>query len=358
MSEDNIKNQQVFSQFNIVETFDDSDKISLARNASDGVLYIQKKLDIYNKEVYTYLRKHPIRHMPRIYQVAEKAGKLVVIEQYIRGKTLHKKIEEKGKLSEVLALDYFRQLCLIIKELHSCNPVIIHRDIKPENIMVTDNDVVYLLDMNAAKFLNENESRDTFLLGTYGYAAPEQYGFGKAGMVSDIYGLGMVFRTMLTGSVENVYHGKYQEIIKRCTEIDPDNRYQSVDELLRDLNRKVVDYNKLPGFRTDSKEQKIMALIGYAFVILIFMRLEFEGVTDISDIWFHRFLYFAVVMSIYLFHMNYKHIWDRFGISKIRDWKTRMIVLIITDFGLLMVLILSLEFLGNILKGAGGLLNE
>ena len=88
-------------------------------------------------------------------------------------------------------------LCNILEALHSMTPPIIHRDIKPSNIIITSYNYAMLLDFNAAKqFSGQNES-DTVLIGTPGYAAPEQYGFGSSSPKTDIYSLGIVLREML-----------------------------------------------------------------------------------------------------------------------------------------------------------------
>lgn len=126
-------------------------------------------------------------------------------------------------------------LCNILEALHSMTPPIIHRDIKPSNIIITSYNYAMLLDFNAAKqFSGQNES-DTVLIGTPGYAAPEQYGFGSSSPKTDIYSLGIVLREML-GSITPVpdiapiLH-RLNLIAERCTQMTPAARYQSVVEL-------------------------------------------------------------------------------------------------------------------------------
>ena len=76
-------------------------------------------------------------------------------------------------------------------------PPIIHRDIKPSNIIITAYNRAVLLDFNAAIYYSCQSTEDTILLGTQGYASPEQYGFGSSSPQTDIYSMGILFRELL-----------------------------------------------------------------------------------------------------------------------------------------------------------------
>lgn len=89
------------------------------------------------------------------------------------------------------------ELCEILEKLHSANPPIVHRDIKPSNIIITNYDHVILLDFNAAKYFTDPNTSDTILLGTKGYAAPEQYGFGSSTPQTDIYAVGILLKELV-----------------------------------------------------------------------------------------------------------------------------------------------------------------
>lgn len=93
-------------------------------------------------------------------------------------------------------------LCEILEKLHSVTPPIVHRDTKPSNIIITNYEHVVLLDFNAAKYFADTDTADTILLGTKGYAAPEQYGFGSSTPQTDIYALGILLKEL----VKSLYH--------------------------------------------------------------------------------------------------------------------------------------------------------
>lgn len=161
--------------------------------------------------------------------------------------------------------DILNQIFDGISYLHHADPSIIHRDIKPSNIMIDQNRIVKIIDYDAAKLYVKNQSRDTVLLGTDGIAAPEQYGFGASDTRTDIYALGMLIKEMFSDDINML------EVSNRCTNMNPDDRYQSIEELKRaaSIQTKKKSYMNIPGFRSDKKWHKIVASIGYFFIVLI-----------------------------------------------------------------------------------------
>lgn len=226
------------------------------RDIETGRIYIKKVMHVYSLAVYSHLLEHPVRGIPRIYALYEHAGTLTVIEEYIAGDTLQSVLDRGGAFTELAVTNYASQLCKILAALHSLNPPIVHRDIKPSNIILTEDDRVVLIDLNAARMDDEESDRDTRLLGTSGYAAPEQYGFGKSSTTADIYALGILMQVMLTGGEYAPISGNSQmdaraltreelscsprlaRIIRKCTQLDPGKRYRSADALAKALRKR------------------------------------------------------------------------------------------------------------------------
>jgi serine/threonine protein kinase len=125
-------------------------------------------------------------------------------------------------------------VCKAAHSLHERN--IIHRDIKPENIIITDKGTVKLIDLNASR-IQKGSSQDTVRLGTIGYASPEQLGVCESDRRSDIYAIGVLLNVMLTGEHPSkcIARGKAGRIVKKCTDIDPNSRYDTVYELMKAL---------------------------------------------------------------------------------------------------------------------------
>ena len=320
-----------------------SDNVFLVRNNLDGQLYVKKDLDMYSLEIYEYLKEHHINNTPVIYDVFTVDKDLIVIEEFISGKTLNEYVIKNGPLSEDESVAIIKSLCYIIRDLHNCNPPIIHRDIKPENIIIKSDGSVVLLDMNAAKFYSDQQTKDTYLLGTYGYAAPEQYGFGKANKASDIYGLGKVLNFMLTGDVNKPVYGAIGDIVRECTEIDYTNRYQNVDALLKALRTRLSIFTGL------SKFKKVVLFLFFVFVTLMFLTMESEEITNVVALWVMRVLYYITFMATILFALNFGGIWKKTGIDRIKNSLLRIVVASLITVGIFVVgIILSATLVNGI----------
>ncbi|MBV9229190.1 MAG: protein kinase [Chloroflexi bacterium] len=146
---------------------------------------------------------HALSHpnLPRIYDAFSENGRSYLVMDFIDGKTLHQLLREANgqPLPVALVLIYARQLCDVLSYLHQQNPPIIFRDVKPANIMVTQSSQVFLIDFGIARFFKEGQVQDTVLLGSPGYAPPEQHGIAQTNPRSDIYGLGATLHYCLTG---------------------------------------------------------------------------------------------------------------------------------------------------------------
>ena len=160
-------------------------------------------------------------------------------------------------------------LCEILSRLHTMEPPIIHRDIKPSNIMLTEDKRVILLDLNSAKPVTPGQIQDTTLLGTHGFAAPEQYGFGASNIQTDLYAVGILIGYMLSGKLNSTSGctDELKNVISKCTQLDPDKRYASAEELkaaLQKCSKKSLKINRTFIIATS-------AIIAVAMIVIIFI---------------------------------------------------------------------------------------
>ncbi len=217
----------------------DRDNIILVRNRETGDRYIKKLLLDYNKSIYEFLMGHPVSHMPKIIGLYESETCLIVIEEYIDGSTVADLLE-KGAFPEKKALKVARDVCVILKDLHSLPTPIIHRDVKPSNIIITPGNEVYLLDMNVAKWYDPKKTDDTRYMGTRDYAAPEQVGYGlsASSTKTDIYAVGVMLNEMITLKLpkEEKAPGKIWEIIERSISLEAEKRY-TAEDLIAEFDR-------------------------------------------------------------------------------------------------------------------------
>lgn len=163
-------------------------------------------------------------------EAAERDGENLVVEEFIEGDNLGFLLE--GALftpGETRAI--VKQLCRALWVLHSMAAV--HRDIKPENVILRGKDAV-LIDFDAARLHKPGAQADTQVLGTTGFAAPEQYGLSQSDVRTDIYSLGVLINVMLTGEhpSKRLAEGHMGWVVQRCTQVNPQKRYQDVLHLM------------------------------------------------------------------------------------------------------------------------------
>lgn len=192
---------------------------------------------------------HP--SLPRIVDIIDDDEMIYVIMDYIEGEPLSTILDEYGAQPQDLVIEWAKQLCEVFLYLHTCNPPIIYRDMKPANVMLKPDGNLKLIDFGIAREYKEQNLADTVSLGTKGYAAPEQFGGkGQTDARTDVYCLGVTLYHLITGHnpCEPPYElypirqwnpnlsGGLEKIIQKCTQLNPEDRYQSCAELLYALN--------------------------------------------------------------------------------------------------------------------------
>lgn len=222
------------SQYQHLGALREDKSIDLVRDQQTGLIGVQKIISSELYAVYAFLKEHTNSYLPVIYECIQMDENcLLIIEEYETGKNLEECLESGMKFSEAEAAGMIRDLCLALQPLHEAKPPIICRDLKAENVMLTADRKIKLIDFNIARQYQPGKRRDTVMMGTEGYAAPEQFGFSQTDERTDIYGLGVLFNYLLTGKfpVEEKATGQMGKIISRCTAMNPEERYQSVTEL-------------------------------------------------------------------------------------------------------------------------------
>ncbi len=172
-------------------------------------------------------------NLPIIYDVINLEDGQIVLEEYIEGVTVCE-VMQSGKYTFLGARRIIKAVCNALNLLHERG--IIHRDIKPENIIIGKNGRVVLIDLNASRKIS-NASHDTVIMGTVGYASPEQLGVAQTDARTDIYALGVLLNIMLTGKhpSEIIAKGRAGKIVRKCTNVNPADRFQSVKALYKKI---------------------------------------------------------------------------------------------------------------------------
>ena len=202
--------------------------ITLLRHRKTGKRYVFRQF-MGSADVYRRLLTVECPHLPRIEEVAASDGRVAVLEEYVQGDTLLFLLEG-GLLDWGEAKKVTQDVCAALWVLHSLGAV--HRDVKDSNVILRGDQAV-LIDFDASRIIKPEGTADTVVLGTTGYAAPEQFGLSQTDGRADIYSLGVLLNVMLTGQhpSRKLAPGKAGHIVQRCTMMNPDQRYQTVLEL-------------------------------------------------------------------------------------------------------------------------------
>lgn len=206
--------------------------VSVVRHKKSGTRYVFRRYS-GSGEVYRRLLPVLCPHLPQIMEAAEQDGQTAVLEEYVQGDTLAELLMG-ARLTEREARKVTMQLCQALHVLHSMGAV--HRDVKPENVILRGSDAV-LIDFDAARIYKVASESDTQVLGTTGFAAPEQYGIFQSDERTDIFSLGVLLNIMLTGKhpSREMAVGKMGRIVRKCTMTAPEQRYQSARALMEVL---------------------------------------------------------------------------------------------------------------------------
>ena len=189
----------------------------------------------YPKAIEAYCRLAEIEcdNIPTVYDAVELSDGQIVLEEFIDGITLAQVMDAEKFIYKKAKL-VLKELCGALSVLHSLG--FVHRDIKPENIMLNANGNVMLIDLNASRMV-KGSGLDTVIMGTVGYTSPEQLGISQSDARTDIYAVGVLLNVILTGNHPSfqLARGKAGGIVKKCTAINPNDRYRNTRALINAL---------------------------------------------------------------------------------------------------------------------------
>jgi hypothetical protein len=215
--------------------------------AGEPTLLVRKRMpaQLANEQAWRALRDvaasgaEGSSRLPRVREIYRLPDELVVVYDFVDGPTLADLVRDGGPLEVPRAVLLVRQLCQALAPLHAAG--VVHRDVAPGNVVVAA-DGAHLIDLGIARVRVEGVAHDTTRLGTWGFAAPEQYGFAQTDARSDVFSLGRLLAYALTAqdpsedSFESAADSprvpeSVRAVIKKATSFEPSSRYQSVGEL-------------------------------------------------------------------------------------------------------------------------------
>ena len=331
----------VLAQYKFISVLDEAHGVSLMQNTSDRRLYLKKEMSSYSFGVIEWLKQHPVKNTPFIYEMIEKDGTLTVIEEYFAGSTLQELLDNGTLFTASAIRDMMEQLCLILSELHSVAPPIIHRAVDPSNILVTPDGTVKLLEMNAARWFMGQPESDTSLKHDPDYEAPEQRSFKESSILSDIYSIGMVMKRLLQEQAQQDDPGFpfLENVAWKCAQVDPKYRYQSAKAIADTLHLGQDVENSAPsrirrflppGYRTEHPLYMRLFTAIYIIVFNVALTLRVPG-AELGRLWTIRILALLMFLVLVFFSGNYLDCQEYLGIQRIKNRMVRILVVGLID---------------------------
>lgn len=312
MENTSLTSQYKLWQFKEIASYNKN--TTLVMNTETKRLMIKKEMPAEELELHKQLTSLRHKNIVNILDAVSLNGKCVVLEQFISGQTLEEKLQSHT-LSEPEAAEIICQICDGLAFIHKHQ--IVHRDLTPSNVMITDDGIIKIIDFDISRFQKTTSRKDTFILGTEGYAAPEQFGFKQSGPQTDIYALGILLNVMLTNAFPNetLWNGKFKNIILKCIEIDDTKRYPDVTRLKNAIqNKKTSGRNPfekilchIPGFRGENQLVSIFSAIGYFLMIVYCIGCYSTYANNADQAFFIAKSQFFLFFIPILFFSNFMH---------------------------------------------------
>jgi serine/threonine-protein kinase len=222
-----------------------------------------RRLFLNEMQILAHL-EHP--NVVRSLASFEADGQLVMVLEYLKGKTLREEMVARGKIPWSEAVEIIAKIAGGLEVAHHQEPAIIHRDLKPENVMLTQDDDgestgLKVMDFGIAKVLAAAHATNTQSIGTLQYMSPEQIDARTIDARSDLYALGLIFYELLSGKPPFSSASPRELLNLQCTATPPELH----DDVRRGLPRGVENLlyeliEKKPDARPSSATDVVEAL--------------------------------------------------------------------------------------------------
>lgn len=228
----------------------------------DSGPYLRKRMPLQraNRPVWAALAACNCPRLPQVVATYETPDEFVAVYDYVPGDTLASVVTARGALSAVAAARIIREVCEAVAELHSCG--VVHCDITPENVVMAA-DGAHVIDLGIARMAQQQPECSEPPLGTWGFAAPEQYGFAPCDERADGYAVGRLLGFLLTGvepdsedyrqalADEERVPAPLRDVVLRASAFEPSARYQTMDALAVATVQATEESGTPPGIRED-----------------------------------------------------------------------------------------------------------
>lgn len=234
---------------------------------------IQAEMLRNEMEILQKLTEMGLTGIPKAYRIFEENGGVYFLREYIEGTPLSQMVMQKGGIQERELCKISLKICQAVENFQKLEDPMIHRDIKPENIVVTPTGETVFIDFGTMRSYKKDSQRDTFVVGTRGTAAPEQYGYRQTDQRTDVYAIGQTMLYMVTESYELdqlsecKISRKLKKIIEKACSFEPDKRYADAAELRKAIEKCQEDNRKM----VHKKAGAAAGLITAAGILAVFL---------------------------------------------------------------------------------------
>ena len=222
-------------------------------------------------EIMKKMADRKLSGIPKAYRIFEENGEVYLVREYIEGMSLAQMVLQKGEIPETEICRISRKICRTAEQFQNPDEPMIHRDIKPENIVVTPGGEVVFIDFGTMRSYKKDGSRDTFVVGTRGTAAPEQYGYTQTDQRTDVYAIGQTMLYMVSESYEMnqlsecAVSRRMKKIIEKACSFEPDKRYGDAAQLRRAVEKCQANNRK----KVYKKAGAVFGLIAAGYILAI-----------------------------------------------------------------------------------------
>ena len=223
-------------------------------------------------EILEKLADRKLSGIPKAYRIFEENREVYLVREYIEGTPLAQMVLQKGEIPETEICRISRKICRTAEQFQNPDNLMIHRDIKPENIVITPGGEAVFIDFGTMRSYKKDGSRDTFVVGTRGTAAPEQYGYTQTDQRTDVYAIGQTMLYMVSESYEMnqlsecAVSRRMKKIIEKACSFEPDKRYGDAAQLRRAVEKCQANNRK----KVYKKAGAVFGLIAAGYILAIF----------------------------------------------------------------------------------------
>ena len=234
--------------------------------------HMQAELLRNEMEILKKLVDRNLSGIPKAYRIFEENREVYLVREYIEGTPLAQMVLQKGEIPETEICRISRKICRTAEQFQNPDNLMIHRDIKPENIVITPGGEAVFIDFGTMRSYKKDGSRDTFVVGTRGTAAPEQYGYTQTDQRTDVYAIGQTMLYMVSESYEMnqlsecAVSRRMKKIIEKACSFEPDKRYGDAAQLRRAVEKCQANNRK----KVYKKAGAVFGLIAAGYILAIF----------------------------------------------------------------------------------------